>query len=98
VDVGDRVAAGQPLAELDRTFFEIEVAQRKAEVDSAKARQESAGQAIKTAQAELEHARAAVGEANLQLGRMKALWEKPDGEAPSIPKSRYDQAVFAARE
>lgn len=98
VDVGDRVVAGQPLVELDRTFFEIEVAQRKAEVDSAKARQESAAQAIKTARAELEHARAAVGEANLLLGRMKALWEKPDGQAPSIPKSRYDAAVFGARE
>lgn len=98
VDVGSVVAAGDPLVQLDRTFFEIEVAQRRAEVESARARLASATQAIETAEAEVEHARAALGEAELLLERMRALWEKPEGQAPSIPKSRYDEAHFAHRE
>lgn len=35
VDVGDRVQRGQPLVQLDRVFFEIEVAQRKAALSAA---------------------------------------------------------------
>ncbi len=98
VDVGSVVEAEQALVQLDRSFFEIEVAQRRAEVESARARLASAGQAVETAQAEIEHARAALGESDLLLGRMRALWEKPEGQAPSIPKSRFDEAVFGQRE
>lgn len=98
VDVGSVVEAGQTLVQLDRSFFEIEVAQRRAEVESAKARLASAGQAVETAEAEIEHARTALGEADLLLERMRALWEKPEGQAPSIPKSRFDEAVFGQRE
>ena len=98
VDVGSVVDAGAPLVQLDRTFFEIEASQRRAEVESARARLASATQAIETAEAEVEHARAAVGEAELLLERMRALWEKPEGQAPSIPKSRYDEAAFGQRE
>lgn len=98
VDVGAAVTRDQPLVRLDPTFFEIEVAQRRAEVESAKARKVSAEQGVLTAQAEVEHARAAVGDAELRFERMRALWEKPDGQAPSIPKSRFDEADFALRE
>lgn len=98
VDVGDRVARGQPLVRLDATFFEIEGAQRRAEVQAAKARLASAEQAIHTAAAEVEHAQAAGQDAALALERMRALWEKPAGEAPSIPRSRYDAALFGQQE
>lgn len=98
VDVGQRVTRGQPLVRLDPTFFEIEAAQRRAEVQAATARLASAEQAIHTATAEVEHAQAAVADAALELERMRALWDKPAGEAPSIPKSRYDAAVFGERE
>lgn len=98
VDVGATVTRDQPLVQLDPTFFEIEVAQRRAEVESAKARQVSAEQGVQTALAEVEHARAAVGETQLRFERMRALWEKPEGQAPSIPKSRFDEADFALRE
>lgn len=98
VDVGDVVAPGQPLARLDPTFFEIEVAQRQGDVDAARARLTSAEQAVETALAEVDHARAALAEAELGLERMRNLWEKPEGQAPSIPKSRFDAAVFGQRE
>lgn len=98
VDVGAAVTRDQPLVRLDPTFFEIEVAQRRAEVESAQARKVSAEQGVQTAQAEVEHARASVGEAELRFERMRALWEKPEGQTPSIPKSRFDEADFALRE
>lgn len=94
VDVGDRVKKGQPLVRLDPTFFDIEVAQRRADVEAAKARLASAEQAIQTLEAEVEHAEVAAADAALELERMRALWEKPAGEAPSIPRSRYDAARF----
>lgn len=98
VDVGDSVVPGQPLARLDPTFFEIEAAQRRADVDGARARLASAEQAVETALADVDHTRATLAEADLALERMKNLWDKPEGQAPSIPKSRYDAAVFGQRE
>lgn len=98
VDVGARVKKDQPLVRLDATFFEIEAGQRRAEVEAAKARLASAEQGIQTAAADVEHAQAALADAALELERMRALWEKPEGQAPSIPKSRYDDAVFGHRE
>jgi membrane fusion protein (multidrug efflux system) len=98
VDVGDVVTPGQPLARLDPTFFEIEAAQRRGDGDAARARLASAEQAVETALAEVDHARAALAEAELGLERMRNLWEKPEGQAPSIPKSRFDAAVFGQRE
>jgi multidrug efflux pump subunit AcrA (membrane-fusion protein) len=98
VDVGARVTKGQPLVRLDPTFFEIELAQRRAEVESARAREASARQLIESAVADVERARAAMAETTLALERMRALWEKPEGEAPSIPRSRFDEAQFAHRQ
>lgn len=98
VDVGDLVEPEQPLARLDATFFEIEAAQRRADTDGARARLTSVEQGVETALADVDLAVAALAEADLSLERMKNLWEKPDGQAPSIPKSRYDAAVFGQRE
>jgi membrane fusion protein (multidrug efflux system) len=72
VDVGAAVRKNQVLVRLDPVLFEIEVAQRMADVDAAKVAQ---------------------ADAELNLRRMKALWEKPAGEAPSIPRKLYDDAV-----
>ncbi len=71
VDVGDRVKAGQELIRLDPAFFEIEVAQKKAD---------------------LETARVGLEDAELNLKRMKNLWDKPDGKEPSIPRKLFDDA------
>jgi len=72
VDVGATVRKGQDLVRLDPVMFEIEVSQRKADLDAAKVAQ---------------------AEAELNLKRMKALWEKPTGETPSIPRKLFDDAV-----
>jgi len=72
VDVGDRVRKDQDVARLDKTSFQIELDQRKADVEAAQV---------------------AIAEAELNLARMKNLWEKPDGQAPSVPKKSFDDAV-----
>ena len=71
VDVGDVVKAGQELLKLDPEFFQIEVTQRRAELDVA---------------------RASVQEAELNLNRMKSLFEKPAGQTPSVSRKAYDDA------
>lgn len=98
VDVGDTVKKGQELVRIDATFFQIELEQRKADLETVKARIESARQSIKTFQAEVSVAKASLDDAELQLQRMKSLWEKPDGSTPSIPKRMYDEAVFGKQQ
>jgi len=98
VDVGDRVARGERMMKLDPTFFEIEVRQRKSEVAAAQARVETRRKAISTAESEVERAAAVLEDAELDLTRMKHLWEKPEGQAPSVPRQRYDRAVFKERQ
>ncbi|MCO5168730.1 MAG: efflux RND transporter periplasmic adaptor subunit [Planctomycetes bacterium] len=97
VDVGDRVAAGQELVRLEPTFFQIERDQREQAVEAAGARLVSVERGVETARADVSHAEAALAEADVQLGRMRNLWEKPEGQAPSIPKSRFDEADFRQR-
>jgi multidrug efflux pump subunit AcrA (membrane-fusion protein) len=94
VDVGDLVRKGQELVRLDPTFFQIEVQQRKADVASAGAHVELNKQEIKTAEAGVELAKAILADADLQLSRMKDLWEKPKEQTQAISKSQYDDAVF----
>jgi membrane fusion protein (multidrug efflux system) len=72
VDVGATVRKGQDLVRLDPVMFEIEISQRKADLDAAKV---------------------ALADAEINLKRMKALWEKPAGETPSIPRKLFDDAV-----
>ena len=98
VDVGDRVARGQRLLKLDPTFFEIEVRQRQSEVAAARARIETLTRAIATAESEVERSAAVLEDAEVDLTRMKHLWEKPSGQAPSIPRQRYDRAFYRARQ
>lgn len=98
VDVGDRVARDQPLLELDPTFFEIEVRQRQSGVAAARARVDTLKKAIATAESEVERSDATREDAELDLTRMKHLWEKPSGQTPSIPRQRYDRAVYRARQ
>jgi multidrug efflux pump subunit AcrA (membrane-fusion protein) len=92
VDVGDIVKKNQELVRIDPTFFKIELEQRKADLDAVKARIESSRQSIKTSQADVEVAKAVLTDADLQLQRMRSLWDKPSGEAPSIPKRMFDEA------
>ncbi|RMF93678.1 MAG: efflux RND transporter periplasmic adaptor subunit [Nitrospinota bacterium] len=94
VDVGDIVHKGQVLVRLDPTFFQIEVAQRKADVAAARAHLDAIKQSVKTAQADVKRAQVALEDAALQLARMKELWERPAGEKPYVQKQQYDQAVF----
>ncbi len=72
VEVGDLVKKDQELIRLDPTFFDIEVAQRKAELQAAKV---------------------AMTDADLNFNRMKNLWEKPNSkEPPSVPRKMFDDA------
>jgi len=98
VDVGDRVVRGKRMMKLDPTFFELDVRQRQSAVVAAQARVETQRKAISTAEAEVERVAAVFEDAELDLRRMKNLWEKPQGQAPSIPRQRYDRAVFKARQ
>ena len=98
VDVGDRVARGQRMMKLDPTFFEIEVRLRNSEVAAAQAKVETQRKAISTAESDIERAAAVMEDAALDLTRMKHLWEKPQGQAPSVPRQRYDRAVFKERQ
>lgn len=71
VDIGDKVKKGQELIRIDPIFFEIEVSQRKAQIESAE---------VTLAHAELEYK------------RMKALWETPKGQTPSVSQKLFDDA------
>ncbi len=71
VDVGDIVRAGQVLVRIDPVFFQIEVAQRQADLEAAKVTRT---------------------DAELNFTRMRNLWEKPEGGAPSIPQKSYDDS------
>lgn len=42
--------------------------------------------------AELDAAQASLDEAEAEFQRMKALWEKPDGQEPSVPRKQFDDA------
>jgi membrane fusion protein (multidrug efflux system) len=42
--------------------------------------------------ADVDAAQVAVDEAALQYARMKKLWEKPEGQEPSVPRKLYDDA------
>ncbi len=43
-------------------------------------------------EAELAAAQASLDEAEAEFQRMRALWEKPEGQEPSIPRKQFDDA------
>ncbi|MCE9634544.1 MAG: efflux RND transporter periplasmic adaptor subunit [Planctomycetes bacterium] len=94
VDVGDVVRTGQVLARLDPKLLAIEVDQASAAVASANARAAALEQTVLAAEADVRQVEARQRETAADLERMKTLWEKPTGGTPSIPRSRYDDAVF----
>lgn len=98
VNVGDVLRAGQELVRLDPTFFEIEVKQRQADLEAATVKVQWTRETLTTLKADVEVARSVLAEAELEYTRMKNLWEKPSGETPSIPKQRFDAALFAYRQ
>lgn len=71
VDVGSRVNKNQPLVQLDKRYYEIELAQKMAALEAAK----------------LE-----LADSEKNFLRMQKLWEKPQGETPSIPLKRFEEA------
>lgn len=84
VEVGSLVKKGQPLVQLDKRYYEIDLAHKSAALDAAK---------IEMADSEKNFL------------RMQKLWEKPEGEAPSIPlkrfedaKTKYDQAITQVKQ
>lgn len=94
VEEGDRVQPGQELVKLDDAQFQIELGQRRASLTAAEAGLGSLRQHVQTAEADIAVAVVGQREADLNLQRMKGLWEKPDGQAPSIPRKLYDDAVL----
>lgn len=97
VNIGDEVAAGQELVRLDPVFFQIALDSRQAELAAVQARAETQTKTLAAAQADLEAVRSDVEDAELNLARMKALWEKPSGAEPSIARKQYDDAIARAR-
>lgn len=93
VDVGSRVTTGQELVRLDPVLFRLAVDGRNAELGSAKARAATAAKAIPSAEAEITAVTAERDDAQRNHERMKALWEKPAGQEPSIPRKMYDDAA-----
>lgn len=71
------------------------IASAKNGVASANRGVASAREGVANAEASREQFKTAQAEAALNLDRMKNLWEKPQGQFPSIPRSRYDDAMFA---
>ena len=50
---------------------------------------------VATKEAALAASQLDLRDSKLQLERMKKLWEKPEGETPSIPQKRFDDAKTA---
>ena len=53
--------------------------------------------AVQGRRAEVQSAKVTRDAAQLQFNRMRNLWEKPEGEEPSIPRKLYDDARSALR-
>lgn len=84
VEIGQEVSKGQPLIELDATFFKIDLAKRNSALEST---------------------RIELADSKTNFLRMQRLWEKKDGEAPSISlkkfeeaKSKYELAVIQVKQ
>lgn len=71
VEVGQDVSKGQPIAAIDPTFFQIDLAKKNSILESAK---------IDLADAETNYL------------RMKRLWEKNNGQTPSVSLKKYEEA------
>ena len=97
VEVGDVVKQGQELIRLDAVFFRLTVESRSAEIENAKARRNTLDATLIAAKAQAEAAEAETADAHLNLERMRALWEKPNGTEPSIPKRLFDDAATRDR-
>lgn len=97
VDLGDRVKEGQPLAEIDRAEFQIQLDQAAASLQQAMARlglkQGEDPKAVKEEQTtEVLRAKAALDEAEAQHRRVKNLFELQIGTQQAV-----DQADAAYR-
>lgn len=71
VDVGSEVKKGQPIVQLDRRFYQIDLAQKSAALEAANVEMADAGK---------------------NFVRMQKLWDKGNGEAPSISLKRFEEA------
>jgi RND family efflux transporter MFP subunit len=90
VDVGDRVAAGQPLVKILPTELQLSVDQQRAAVQQARARLGLAdGDDLKDvrAAAEVKRAAADLTDAELKYNRAKTLYDQG-----LLPKQNFDEA------
>ena len=85
VQEGERVKAGQMLAQLENVQSEADVASTRAQLAAARTDALASQAAIKTAQADLERAQATYEKAKLDYHRAEGLW----GQG-LIPRSEYD--------
>ncbi|MGH7146165.1 MAG: efflux RND transporter periplasmic adaptor subunit [Planctomycetota bacterium] len=92
VEVGDAVARGAVLVTLDPTTFQLDLDQQQAALAAAKAHVATKTEAVAAAKVAVEQARVDLADAQLQLDRMQALFEKPAGQEPSIPRKMFDDA------
>jgi RND family efflux transporter MFP subunit len=109
VDIGDRVKAGQVLAELSVPELVEELKQKKALVTQAEAGLEQARRALPVAEAALQAARAQVQQAQAALKRARAQYEHAKAESQrveelarqnvidkQIPEEKRSQSAAAA--
>lgn len=88
VDIGDRIEAGQPLAELDVPELVAELEQKRAMIEQARAEQRQAESAVEVAQAAVASAEARVTEAQAAIRRTDA-----DAARWQAEYARIDQLV-----
>lgn len=91
-DVGDKVDPSRPVVKLDRTFFELEVAQQEAGLKAAGQRVATLTEGVATAKVDIVQAQLMLEDAKLQFDRMRKLYDKPAGEEPSVSKKMYEDA------
>lgn len=84
VDLGDRVTAGQPLAEILIPEYEQELQQKEALVAQAAAESKRSSAAIKVAESALLSARALAAEAEASAERREAEFQKATAELERI--------------
>jgi RND family efflux transporter MFP subunit len=93
VDIGDRIEAGQVLAELDVPELEAEVSQKRAAVEQEEAGRQQADSAVEVAEAAVASEEAGVEEAKASIRRAEADVSRWQAEYDRIAQLTREQAI-----
>ncbi|WP_165074388.1 efflux RND transporter periplasmic adaptor subunit [Paludisphaera rhizosphaerae] len=96
VDIGDRVKAGQVLAELRIPEIEAELRQKRAMIGQAEAERKQDAAAVEVAQAEVESAEAKVVEIRAGIRRTEAEIERWSAEFARVQQLAQERALVGS--